>query len=883
MNAVAEKFTASLFSEGDIGYMGDKSPKAAATAGSDREKLSPTAENALGYSGDKIQESIISPLPVNAPPFPKRLMTIAHDGKHYAQTGQWAYKNERGDPLFFVFRFDLGDGQKQFRPVTLWETDKGPAWRHKAPDAPRPLYGLDRLARHQQADVIVCEGEKATEAALGLFPEPEFVTIASMNGAASPDKTDWTPLAGRRVFIWPDADIAGAQYAAAVEHILSGMGCTLSRVKLDRLLSAHPGKIESFPAGWDAADALAEGYTAELIASLIDVGKGDLLNGRAEDGQADEIKPGAKAEHRPKKVSEIFTDPTGFAVIEGRKGFRNGVYWQDPSDDSEDPKAPLWLCAPLIILAETRDSSQSGWGRLLSWMDNDNHQHTWACPIEMLESSDTVEFRKELSRNGLVISSHSKARQKLTDYTKGYRPLSAERVRCVTKTGWHGARYVQTHRVFGKQEGESVIFQGETSADFTQQGGLDDWQREVSARAVGNSRIVFAISAAFAGPLTEMSNESGGGFQFTGETSKGKTSTLIDPAASVWGHPDKYARKWRTTTNGLESLCLARNHATLILDDLGQSDAKECGQAAYLIANGQGKARMQREGGNRPLSTWKTFILSSGEIDLAQHMAEAGKVAKGGQVARLPSIPADAGAGMYVIENLHDQQDGRHFADTMKAVTRQFYGTAGTAFLERLTEIAELEEVTASVKNAVNEIVQVFDMPSEAAPEVGRVAARFALVAYAGELATRYGITGWPKGTSIAAAARCFNDWMIDAGGTTGADEKALLSQVAAFLQAHGSSRFPPYDISEDELRRVQNRAGFSAHDGENLLYLVERGTFERELCKGFNSKTAAKILIKSGWLTPGKERAQQQRRIPALGGKAIWVNVVTDNAIGGE
>ena len=590
----------------------------------------------------------------------------------------------------------------------------------------------------------------------------------------------------------------------------------------------------------------------------------------------------AAAQQKNAQLQDLFKD-CEFAVIEYRKGFKNGVYWQEPFGAEDEPKPPFFLCSPLIVIAETRDGDQSNWGRLLHWLDNDKYAHQWACPVEILSASDTAEFRREMTRNGLTIATNSKARQKLVDYVLNFPPQTRDRIRCVNKIGWHGSRYVLSHSVFGKEEGESVIYQGITNNDFAIAGTLDDWRRNVAAYASGNSRIIFAISTSFAGPLIEMANESGGGFQFTGETSKGKTSTIIDPAASVWGHPDRFSKKWRTTVNGIEALCLSRNHSTLILDDLGQSDAKECGQAAYLIANGQGKARMSKEGGNRPLSTWKTMILSSGEIDIAQHMTEAGKVAKGGQVIRLPSIPADAGAGMFAIEQLHDQPDGRQFADSLKAVTRQYYGTAGEAFLNKLTDPTTLMDITNTIRACINQIIEQMPTPDHAAPEVGRVRARFALVAGAGELATKFGITNWSKGEALDSVIRCFNDWLMESGGVVGADEKALLSQVSSFLQAHGGSRFPQHDIDSLDLQHVQNRAGFSYLTEGKLYYWVESGAFKREICKGFNSTIANKILIKAGWLEPGADRTQQKKRIPALGNSSYWFYVFTDKALGGE
>ena len=116
-----------------------------------------------------------------------------------------------------------------------------------------------------------------------------------------------------------------------------------------------------------------------------------------------------------------------------------------------------------------------------------------------------------------------------------------------------------------------------------------------------------------------------------------------------------------------------------------------------------------------------------------------------------------------------------------------------------------------------------------------------------------------------------------------GADDKALFAQVSAFLQAHGASRFPHNDISQEDFQRVQNRAGFSHNNGENVFYWVESGAFKRELCKGFSLTAAVKSLIKAGWLEHGPDRTQQKKRINAIGGKSLWFYVMTFNALGGD
>lgn len=433
-------------------------------------------------------------------------------------------------------------------------------------------------------------------------------------------------------------------------------------------------------------------------------------------------------------------DKPPFELIEYKKGIRNGVYFVDTTDEGTPKKT--WICDPLKVLAQTRDSGQQNWGRLLSWKDNDGHNHQWACPAELLQATDQSEFRRILAGGGLVISTNQKARKLLCDYVLTYK--TDTKARCVEKIGWNGGSYVLNNRVIGGTDKEILVYQGNGEADFSTNGTLNDWQNNIAALAADNSRITFAISCAFAGALVELAGESGGGFQFTGETSKGKTSALIDPAASVWGNPDQFAKKWRATVNGLESLCLARNHNITILDDLGQIEPTEAGQAAYLIANGQARQRMNKDTSARRAATWKTMLLSSGEIDLSRHIESAGKRAKGGQIARLPSIPADTGSGYYAIEDLHGCADGREFSGKIKGLARQFYGTAGIAFLVAVA--GDYENIAGEMKDGLKKIIETFKLPAKHAPEAGRIAERFALVAYAGELATRHGITGWAKG-----------------------------------------------------------------------------------------------------------------------------------------
>lgn len=179
-------------------------------------------------------------------------------------TTHWVYRNAQGQPLFYVLRFDLTDGSKQFRSLTYCRDAAGNAsWRFKAPSENRPLYGLERLAMNPEATVIFAEGEKAADAAQLLFPN--CVGMTTMNGAQSPAKSDFSPLSGRRVVIAPDYDDAGKKYAESLIRLVIAAGGTVERI-LDNQALAQAG--EDLPKGFDLADAEQAGWTTERLANL---------------------------------------------------------------------------------------------------------------------------------------------------------------------------------------------------------------------------------------------------------------------------------------------------------------------------------------------------------------------------------------------------------------------------------------------------------------------------------------------------------------------------------------------------------------------------------------------------------------------------------------
>lgn len=153
-------------------------------------------------------------------------------------TKTWSYLDASGRVIAQVTRYDMPDGKKEFRP---WDVATRKT-RH--PDI-RPLYNLPGIL--PAARVVLVEGEKCADA-LNEIGIPATTVMGGSN--APPDKTDWSPLFGKEVLIWPDNDEPGLKYAEAAA------GAILSAGGRPATLPIPDGK----PAKWDAADAVAERF-----------------------------------------------------------------------------------------------------------------------------------------------------------------------------------------------------------------------------------------------------------------------------------------------------------------------------------------------------------------------------------------------------------------------------------------------------------------------------------------------------------------------------------------------------------------------------------------------------------------------------------------------
>ncbi|MBW8075202.1 DUF927 domain-containing protein [Metallibacterium scheffleri] len=529
---------------------------------------------------------------------------------------------------------------------------------------------------------------------------------------------------------------------------------------------------------------------------------------------------------------------------------RPGVYWigtaQDRSSGETIDAEPLWICSLLTVAALTRDASGSEWGRLLVFADRDGQEHRWARPMSMLAGSGE-ELRAELLRQGLEVTTLATRRGKLAEYIGQARPEA--KARCVLRTGWHDGVFVLPTCTYGEHPGEPVIFQGATvdGVALAVAGTLDGWRAQVAAPCIGNSRLVLALSAAFAAPCLGLLDSEGGGFHLRGSSSSGK-STALAVAASVCG-PAAYVRTWRATDNALEAVASLYSDLLLPLDEISQLDPRNAGAAAYLLANGQGKSRSHRDGSARAAARFRSLFLSAGEVGLGDLVTASGSKSRAGHEVRVIDVPADVEGGCGLFERLPDGCAPGDFADRMRRAAAEHHGHALREWLAALT--ADSAGARDTLRAHRDRMAEALCDPA-AVGQVRRVAQRFALAAAAGELATCKGLTGWPQGEAGRAAQSCFAAWLRARGTDGAAEPAAMLAQVRLFLAQHGESRFSPWrDADESHKPRTINRAGFrkGKDDGGGLAYYVEAEVFRGDVCAGFDPRQVARTLALHGAL----------------------------------
>jgi len=176
---------------------------------------------------------------------------------------QYVYRDEAGNPVLIANRYDNSKSGKFYLPFNVGRGE----W--KAP-VERPIYNLDKIAAADPATpIIFVEGEKCADA----LSELGYLTTTTFGGGKADKKSDLSPLTERNVVLWPDFDETGHSYVRSVAETLRALCDVTVRIipiSDETLRNVYVGaNAPTYGKGWDAADAVGEGWGVEQIEKLI--------------------------------------------------------------------------------------------------------------------------------------------------------------------------------------------------------------------------------------------------------------------------------------------------------------------------------------------------------------------------------------------------------------------------------------------------------------------------------------------------------------------------------------------------------------------------------------------------------------------------------------
>lgn len=216
----------------------------------------------IPYRNNKPEKSTIAPLEGewwkrNQPPTQRN------------QTGRWFYTSQDdSDRCLIVNRIESDEGKTFVQWSRNPDTGKYEIGAKHAPK-PVPPYDLQTIIDNPTDPVLIVEGEKCVDEFLEFDKENDgktgMVVTTSAGGAKAYHKTDWTPLKGRAVCIWPDADKAGKEYSRAVAEILNRLPGTEIRIIEPVMPDGSP-----MPDKGDVVDWIADGGNLKQFNSLCD-------------------------------------------------------------------------------------------------------------------------------------------------------------------------------------------------------------------------------------------------------------------------------------------------------------------------------------------------------------------------------------------------------------------------------------------------------------------------------------------------------------------------------------------------------------------------------------------------------------------------------------
>jgi len=289
-------------------------------------------------------------------------------------------------------------------------------------------------------------------------------------------------------------------------------------------------------------------------------------------------------------------------------------------------KEKVSLAAPVLIkeiLIDVNDNTE----HVALALFRDNHWTTETVTKEVVANARLI---TTLSNKGFPVTSlNSKHFIKYFEDFETTNRSNIPKGKTSSHLGWQKGNgfLLGNDYINPKDSNDKIVFRGDdigeeqTANAFRKGGTYGEWIR-VANKLFDYPKVIASLYFSLVPPFLDILGAANFTVDWSGETSKGKTTTLRC-AGSCWGSPNEsnkltVVHTWCNTLVWVERIASLLNGLPLILDDtknIGLVSGKAgpiIDDVIYKISTGQGKGR-GTEKGTQTIRTFKTVLLSSGE------------------------------------------------------------------------------------------------------------------------------------------------------------------------------------------------------------------------------------------------------------------------------
>lgn len=345
-----------------------------------------------------------------------------------------------------------------------------------------------------------------------------------------------------------------------------------------------------------------------------------------------------------------------------------GIYATEKGVLSEEP----FCWTPMLITRFLTGVSSMGIKTELAYM-RDKRWHTVIVPRSTLANSRSI---VELSDRGIDVNSENGS--KLVKFLSALERVNMDRipeVGRITRYGWINDKHFSP----GAAEGYHLDTEGtgRTACLGATNGDYEAWK---AAMQPHRQREVFRfiLASAFAAPLISLLGQRIYLVHNWGDSKGGKTAAMY-AALSAWGDPEKMMISYNATQVGMERAAGFFCDLPLGINERQLAGNKQqfIESLVYMLAEGSGKLRGNKQGGLQEQTTWRSVILSSGEEALTVGTSQTGISTRALEIFGGPFVDEMEASAMYGQAALHHGHAGpdyiRHLIDYDKTELLQVF------------------------------------------------------------------------------------------------------------------------------------------------------------------------------------------------------------------